>query len=107
MLAFGAAAQLWGRPLAQRRWVRARHEADARERAKGDDAVPPGGTYTYTVQTSTDGSTWHTVATSPSSSSGTDTFSFPATQARYVRLSFPGGSGAGTPEIDEVTVTGP
>jgi trehalose/maltose hydrolase-like predicted phosphorylase len=66
-----------------------------------------GGTYTYNVQTSTDGTTWHTVATAPSSSSGTDTFSFPATQAQYVRLDFPGGSGAGTPQIDGLSVTGP
>jgi trehalose/maltose hydrolase-like predicted phosphorylase len=65
------------------------------------------GTYSYTVQTSTDGSTWTTVGTSPSSSTGTDTISFPPTQAQYVRLNFPGGSGAATPQIDEVSVTGP
>jgi hypothetical protein len=65
------------------------------------------GSYTYNVETSTDGTTWHTVGISPSSSTGTDTISFPATQAQYVRLDFPGGSGAATPQIDELSVTGP
>ncbi len=65
------------------------------------------GSYTYNVETSTDGTTWHTVGSSPSSSSGTDTISFPATQAQYVRLDFPGGTNAATPQIDELSVTGP
>ncbi len=71
--------------------------------------VNRGGTepYTYNVQTSTDGSTWHAVGTSPASSTGTDTISFSPTQAQYVRLDFPGGTNAGTPQIDEVSVTGP
>jgi hypothetical protein len=59
----------------------------------------------YTVETSTDGSTWHALATAPSSSSGTDQFTFSPTQAQYVRLDFPGGSGAGAPEIDELSVS--
>jgi trehalose/maltose hydrolase-like predicted phosphorylase len=63
--------------------------------------------YGYTVQTSTDGTTWNTVGTSPSTSTGTDTISFSPTQAQYVRLNFPGGTGATTPQIDEVSVTGP
>jgi trehalose/maltose hydrolase-like predicted phosphorylase len=63
--------------------------------------------YGYTVETSTDGSTWHTVGTAPSKSTGTDTFSFSPTQAQYVRLMFPGGTGAATPQINEVSVTGP
>ena len=58
----------------------------------------------YNVQTSTDGTTWHTVGTAPTTSTGTDTISFPATQAGYVRLDFPGGANAGTPDIDELSV---
>jgi trehalose/maltose hydrolase-like predicted phosphorylase len=63
--------------------------------------------YGYSVQTSTDGTTWTTVASSPSSTTGTDTIAFSPTQAQYVRLSFPGGTGAATPQIDELAVTGP
>ena len=58
----------------------------------------------YSVETSTDGTKWHVVATSPSSSSGVDQFKFPGMKAQYVRLDFPGGSGAGTPDIDELAV---
>ena len=65
------------------------------------------GSYTYTVQTSTDGTNWTTVGTSPSTSTGTDTISFSPVQAQYVRLNFPGGTGAATPQINEVSVTGP
>jgi hypothetical protein len=65
------------------------------------------GSYSYSVETSTDGSTWHTVASGPASSSGTDQLTFSPTQAQYVRLDFPGGSGAATPEIDELSVSGP
>jgi hypothetical protein len=64
------------------------------------------GSYTYSVETSTDGTTWHTVGSSPSNSTGTDTITFPATQAQYVRLEFPGGSNADTPQIDELSVSG-
>ena len=69
--------------------------------------VERGGTATsfaYAVQTSTDGSTWQTVATAPPTSNGTDQFNFKPTQAQYVRLDFPGVSGAGVPDIDEVSV---
>jgi trehalose/maltose hydrolase-like predicted phosphorylase len=65
------------------------------------------GTYGYSVQTSTDGNSWQTVATAPASSTGVDTLTFSPTQAQYVRLDFPGGSGAATPEIDELAVAGP
>jgi hypothetical protein len=69
-------------------------------------AKPGGGTpvFAYTVQTSTDGNTWHTVATAPATSTGTDEFTFKPTQAQYVRLDFPGASGADVPDIDEVSV---
>ena len=69
--------------------------------------VERGGTATnfgYSVQTSTDGSTWQTVATAPATSTGTDQLTFKPTQARYVRLDFPGASGADVPDIDEVSV---
>ena len=69
--------------------------------------VERGGTATsfaYAVQTSTDGSTWQTVATAPATSTGTDQFTFKPTQAQYVRLDFPGASGADVPDIDEVSV---
>lgn len=61
---------------------------------------------TYSVQTSTDGTTWHTVGNSPASSTGTDTITFAPTEARYVRLVFPGGANAATPSIAELTVNG-
>jgi trehalose/maltose hydrolase-like predicted phosphorylase len=69
-------------------------------------AAASGGTpsFGYTVQTSTDDSTWHTVATAPATSTGTDQFTFKPTQATYVRLDFPGASGAAVPDIDEVSV---
>ncbi|MFL5863804.1 MAG: discoidin domain-containing protein [Solirubrobacteraceae bacterium] len=63
--------------------------------------------FSYSVETSTDGSTWHVVRRVGASSKGTDTVKFGPTQAQYVRLDFPGGTGAGTPNIDEVAVNGP
>jgi hypothetical protein len=63
------------------------------------------GTFSYKVETSTDGSTWKVVATSPSSSTGTDQFRFPPTKAQFVRLDFPGGSGTDAPAIDELSVS--
>jgi hypothetical protein len=63
--------------------------------------------YSYNVETSTDGSTWRTVGTAPASSTGTDTITFSPTQAQYVRLDFPGGTNAGVPDLDEVSVQGP
>ncbi len=63
------------------------------------------GTFSYKVETSTDGSTWKVVATSPSSSTGTDQFTFPPTKAQFVRLDFPGGSGTDAPAIDELSVS--
>jgi hypothetical protein len=62
--------------------------------------------FRYMVETSTDGSTWKVLATSPSSSTGTDQFTFAPTKARFVRLDFPGGNGATTPAIDELSVGG-
>jgi trehalose/maltose hydrolase-like predicted phosphorylase len=65
------------------------------------------GSFSYSVETSTDGSSWHVVATAPATSTGVDQFRFPATQAQFVRLDFPGGSGASTPDIDELSVSSP
>jgi hypothetical protein len=64
------------------------------------------GSFSYLVQTSTDGVTWHTVASAPATSSGTDHLTFASTPARYVRLDFPGGSGAADPAVDELAVSG-
>jgi hypothetical protein len=47
------------------------------------------------------------VASAPARSSGTDQLTFPSTQAKFVRLDFPGGSHAATPDIDELAVGGP
>jgi trehalose/maltose hydrolase-like predicted phosphorylase len=61
--------------------------------------------FSYNVETSTDGTTWHKVATSkPTSKSNVDQFKFPPTQAAYVRLDFPGTNGAANPDIDELAV---
>jgi trehalose/maltose hydrolase-like predicted phosphorylase len=62
--------------------------------------------FSYRIETSTDGSTWHVVATAPANSTGTDQFKFSPTQAQFVRLDFPGGSGTSTPDIDEFSVSG-
>ncbi|MFL5862757.1 MAG: discoidin domain-containing protein [Solirubrobacteraceae bacterium] len=61
----------------------------------------------YSVETSIDASNWHVVRTVPAGAKGTDTINFGPTQARYVRLDFPGGTGAGIPDLDEVAVNGP
>lgn len=60
--------------------------------------------FRYTVEVSTDGNSWHTVATAPATSTGIDHFSFAPTTARFVRLSFPGGEGAKAPDITVLTV---
>jgi F5/8 type C domain-containing protein/glycosyl hydrolase family 65 len=60
--------------------------------------------FSYKVETSTDGSNWKVVATAPAKSSGTDQLSFAATKATFVRLDFPGASGDGVPNIDELSV---
>ena len=65
------------------------------------------GSFSYSVETSTDGSTWHVVATAPAKSTGTDQFTFSPTQAQYVRLDFPGSGGASAPDIDEFSVSSP
>jgi trehalose/maltose hydrolase-like predicted phosphorylase len=64
------------------------------------------GAFTYSVQTSTDGTHWTTVATAPASSpTRVDTLKFAPVSARYVRLVFPGGAGAAAPDIGELSVS--
>jgi hypothetical protein len=65
------------------------------------------GSFAYNVETSTDGSSWHVVATAPATSTGTDQFTFKPTQAQFVRLDFPGGTSASAPDIDELSVSAP
>ena len=65
------------------------------------------GSFSYSVETSTDGSNWHVVATAPATSAGTDQLTFAPTQAQFVRLDFPGGTGASAPDIDELSVSAP
>jgi trehalose/maltose hydrolase-like predicted phosphorylase len=71
-----------------------------------DVSVTRGGTspFGYKLETSTDGANWQVIATAPATSGGVDHFTFGSTQAQYVRLDFPGGSGAANPAIDELTV---
>jgi trehalose/maltose hydrolase-like predicted phosphorylase len=64
------------------------------------------GAFSYKVETSTDGTTWKVVASSPSSSTGTDQLTFAPTKAQFVRLDFPGARGASAPAIDELSVSG-
>ena len=60
----------------------------------------------YSLETSTDGSNWHVVATAaPATPSGVDQLQFAPTEALFVRLAFPGGNGA-VPDINELTVSG-
>jgi trehalose/maltose hydrolase-like predicted phosphorylase len=64
--------------------------------------------FSYSVETSADGSNWHVVATAlTTSSSGVDQFHFSPTQAQFVRLDFPGGTGTSAPAIDELSIGRP
>jgi hypothetical protein len=67
---------------------------------------PGFGAFSYSVQVSSDGTHWQTVATAAAHSSGIDQFSFAPVAAHYVRLAFPGGSGAAPPDIGELSVMG-
>jgi hypothetical protein len=61
--------------------------------------------FSYKVETSSDGSSWKVIASSPSSTTGTDRFTFAPAKVEFVRLDFPGGAGASAPEIDELSVS--
>jgi hypothetical protein len=62
------------------------------------------GSLRYNIETSTDGSNWRVVATAPVTSTGTDQLRFARTEAQFVRLDFPGGTSAGAPNIDELSI---
>jgi len=64
------------------------------------------GPFAYSLETSTDGINWQVVGTAPATSSGVDQFQFHPTTALFVRLDFPGGTGAAAPDIAELTVSG-
>jgi trehalose/maltose hydrolase-like predicted phosphorylase len=68
--------------------------------------ITRGSSADYSLETSTDGSNWQVVATAPPTSSGVDQLTFARTKALLVRLDFPGGTGAATPNIAELTVSG-
>ena len=55
----------------------------------------------YAVSVSTDGRDWQSVATAPSTSSGTDRLGFPPATAQFVRLTF---TGTVAPTLTDVTV---
>ena len=61
--------------------------------------------FSYTIQSSIDGSNWNKVAKSPVTSNGTDTIEVKPVQARFVRLHFEGGGTA--PSVAELSVTAP
>ncbi|MCU1675526.1 MAG: coagulation factor 5/8 type domain protein [Frankiales bacterium] len=66
-------------------------------------------TQTYAVQTSLDGTTWTTVSASAGrvfdpATGNTNTVTFAATNARYVRLSFTGNTGASGGQVAELEV---
>jgi len=60
--------------------------------------------FPYSVETSSDGIAWKTIATAPATSSGTDEFTFPPIQARYLRLDFKGIGDAKPPSVGRLIV---
>jgi trehalose/maltose hydrolase-like predicted phosphorylase len=72
---------------------------------------PPGPVVTlratsYTVAVSTDGQTWHTVASVSGRTTGTtDVLTFPAVPARYIEVTVTASTGTEAPMLDELTVT--
>jgi trehalose/maltose hydrolase-like predicted phosphorylase len=61
--------------------------------------------FPYTVEASTDGTEWQTIATAPAiNATGVDDFTPPPVQAKFVRLVFPGVGDAKPPSIAELTV---
>jgi hypothetical protein len=62
---------------------------------------------TYRLQVSTDGASWHTVATvRDASSRTTDQLSFPAVTAKFVRVWVGATPGGQPPMLEELRVTG-
>ncbi len=79
--------------------------------APAPNVPPPPGPVTvlrassYTLQVSSDGSTWQTVAIVNGRTTGTlDVLHFAATHARFVRVQITAGTGTSAPMLDELTV---
>jgi hypothetical protein len=64
------------------------------------------GHFAYNVQASVDGSRWYVLASVAASSASADHITFRPSRARFIRLSFPGGSTAQAPSIVELSVIG-
>jgi trehalose/maltose hydrolase-like predicted phosphorylase len=60
--------------------------------------------FPYSVETSSDGFQWKTIATAPATSNGTEEFTAPAVQARFVRLVFQGIGDAKPPSVGQLIV---
>jgi hypothetical protein len=60
--------------------------------------------FPYTVETSSDGVQWKTIATAPATSNGTDEFTSPSVEAKFLRLVFEGVGTAKPPSIAELIV---
>jgi hypothetical protein len=58
----------------------------------------------YSVETSSNGVQWKTIATSPVTSTGVDEFTSPPIQAKFLRLVFQGADAAKPPSIAELIV---
>jgi F5/8 type C domain/Glycosyl hydrolase family 65, C-terminal domain len=62
--------------------------------------------FAYSVEASSDGTDWKTIATAPAkNSTGVDEFTSPPIQAKFLRLVFPGSGDAKPASIAELTVT--
>jgi trehalose/maltose hydrolase-like predicted phosphorylase len=78
----------------------------------GPNVPPPPGPVTvlrassYKVLVSTDGQSWHTVATVTRNTGTTDVLRFAPTQANFVRLEIDASSTSQPPMLDELTATG-
>jgi trehalose/maltose hydrolase-like predicted phosphorylase len=60
--------------------------------------------FPYSVETSSDGVQWKTIATAPATSDGVDEFTAPPVDARFLRLVFDGTGSAKPPSIAELIV---
>jgi trehalose/maltose hydrolase-like predicted phosphorylase len=58
----------------------------------------------YSIQASSDGVQWKTIATAPATSNGTDEFTSPPIQAKFLRLDFQGAGDAKPPSIGQLIV---
>jgi hypothetical protein len=58
----------------------------------------------YSIQASSDGVQWKTIATAPATSNGTDEFTSPPIQAKFLRLDFQGAGDAKPASIGQLIV---